>query len=65
MQATLNMANRHMAVSKGTSPGASAILNIPFMAASSHDGLASGMYQMPDIPKQVTFSRFSSTKWSS
>ena len=33
MQATLNMAKRHMAVSKGTSPGASAISNIPFMVA--------------------------------
>ena len=42
-------------MSKGTSPGASAISNIPFMAASSHDGLASGMYQKPDIPKQFTF----------
>ena len=55
MQATLNMAKRVMAVSKGTSSGASAISNIPFMAASSHDGLASGIYQMPDIAKQVTF----------
>ena len=44
-----------MAVPKVTSPGASVISNIPFMAASSHDGLASGMYQKPDIPKQVTF----------
>ena len=44
MQATLNMAKRPMAVSKGTSPGASAISNIPFMAGSSHDGLASGIY---------------------
>ena len=32
MQATLNMAKRHMDVSKGTSPGASAIARIPFMA---------------------------------
>ena len=55
MPATLNMAKRLMAVSKGTSPDASAISGIPFMAASSHDGLASGMYQKPDIPKQVTF----------
>ena len=31
MQATLNMAKRCMAVSKGTSPGASAISNIPLM----------------------------------
>ena len=44
-----------MAVSKGTSPSASAIFNIPFMVASSHDGLASGIYQKPDIPKQVIF----------
>ena len=44
-----------MAVSKGTSPGENVISNIPFMSASSHDGLASGMYQKPDIPKQVTF----------
>ena len=41
MQATLNMAKRFMAVSKGTSPGASAISNIPFMVASNHDGLNS------------------------
>ena len=25
------------------------------MVASSHDGLGSGIYQKPDIPKQVTF----------
>ena len=49
------MAKRLMAVSKGTSPGASDISNIPFMSASSHDRLASGIYQKPDIPKQVTF----------
>ena len=55
MQATLNMAKRLMAVSKGISPGASAISNIPFMVASSHDGFASGIYQKHDIPKQVTF----------
>ena len=55
MQATLNMAKRLMAVSKGTSPGASAISNIPFMVASNHDGLNSGIYQKPDIAKQVTF----------
>ena len=55
MQATLNMAKRLMAVSKETLPDASAISNIPFMAASSHDALASGMYQKPDIAKQVTF----------
>ena len=46
MQATLNMAKRLMAVSKGT---------IPFMATSSHDRLTSCIYQRPDIPKQVTF----------
>ena len=55
MQATLNMAKRLMGVLKGTSPDASAILNISFMVASHHDGLASGMYQKPDILKQVTF----------
>ena len=55
MQATSNMAKRLMAVSKGTTPGASSISNIPFMVASSHDGLASGIYQKPDIPKQGTF----------
>ena len=44
-----------MAVSKGTSPGASAISNIPFMAATGYDRLTSGIYQKPDIPKQVTF----------
>ena len=43
-----------MAVSKGPSPGASAISNIPFMVASNHDGLASGGYQKPDTSKQVT-----------
>ena len=55
MWATLNMAKSCMAVSKGTSQGASAISNIPFMVALNHDGLASGMYQKPEIPKQVTF----------
>ena len=55
MQATLNMAKRLVAVSKGTSPGASTISNSPFMAVLSHDGLASGIYQKPDISKQVTF----------
>ena len=55
MQATLNMAKRLMAVSKGTSPGASAISNIPFMVASNHDGLTSGIFQKPDISKKVTF----------
>ena len=54
MQAPLNMAKKLMAVSKGPSPGASVISNIPFMVASSHGGLASGNYQKPDIPKQVT-----------
>ena len=49
------MAKRLMVVSKGTSSGASAISNIPFMAASSHDWSASCMYQKPDIPKQITF----------
>ena len=49
------MAKRPMAVSKGTSPGASAISNIPFMVASSYDALASGIYQKSDIPKQLTF----------
>ena len=55
IKATFNMPKRLMAVSKRTSPGASAIPNIPFMAASSYDGLASDIYQKPDIPKQVTF----------
>ena len=44
-----------MAVFKETSPGAIAISNIPFMVASNHDGLNSGIYQKPDIAKQVTF----------
>ena len=35
-----------MAVSKGISLGASAISNIPFMAASRHHGLASGKNQI-------------------
>ena len=65
MQATLNMDKRRMAMSKVTSPGASAISNIPFMAASSHDGWALGMYQKPEIPKQGNFPRFSSIEWSS
>ena len=39
MQGTLNVAKRLMAVSKGTLPSTSAISNIPFMVASSHDGL--------------------------
>ena len=55
MQATLNMAKRLMAVSKGTSPGASAISSIPFMVAPNHDGLNSSIYQKPDLAKQVTF----------
>ena len=49
MQATLSKAKRLMAVSKHMSPGTSAISNIPFMAALSHDWLASGMYQKPNI----------------
>ena len=44
-----------MAVSKGMSAGASAISNVPFMATSHHDGLASDMFQKPDIPKRVPF----------
>ena len=55
MQATLNMAKRLITLSKGSSPGPSAISNIPFMVASSHDGLPSSIYQKPDISKQVTF----------
>ena len=47
----LEYGQRLMTVSKGTSWGASAISNIPCMAASSQDGLASGIYQKPDIPK--------------
>ena len=54
-----------MAVSTGTSPGASAISNIPFMAASSHDGLTSGIYQRPHIPRERLFLRFSSAEWFS
>ena len=42
MQATLNMAKRFMAVSKGTSLGASAISIIPFMPASNLFQLLSG-----------------------
>ena len=64
MQATLNMAKRLMAVSKGTSPGASAISNILFVVASNHDGLTSGIYQKPDISKTSDFSRLSSIEWS-
>ena len=55
MQATLNMAKGLTALSKGTSPGACAISNIPFMVASNHDGLTLGIYQKSDISKQVTF----------
>ena len=55
MQATLNMAKRKMAVSKETSQGVNDISNIPFIAASSHDGLASVIYQKNDIHKQVIF----------
>ena len=40
MQATLNMAKRLMAVSKGTLQGASAISNITFLTALHHYGLA-------------------------
>ena len=54
MHTTLNMAKRLTAVSKGPSPGANAISDIPFMVASNNDGLASGNYQKPDISKQVT-----------
>ena len=52
MQATLNMAKRLMAVSKGTLPDASTISDIPFMAASRHDGLASGMNQSLTYPNR-------------
>ena len=55
MQAILNMAKRLMAVSKGPSPGSHIASKIPFMAASVHDRLASGIYHQPDICKQVTF----------
>ena len=55
MPAAMNVAKRLIAGCKGTSLGTSAIPNIPFMAASGHDGMASGMYHKPDIPKQVTF----------
>ena len=53
MQATLNMAKRLMAVSKGTSPGASAIFNIPFWQLQAM--MVSGIYQKSDIPKQIIF----------
>ena len=49
------MIERPMAVSKGASLGVSVISNIQFMATSNHDGLATGMFQKPDIPKQVAF----------
>ena len=49
MQITLNMATRFMAVSKGTSPGVSELSNILFIAAYSHVGLASSMYQKPEL----------------
>ena len=42
IHATLIMTNRLMATLKGTSLGTSAISNIPFMAASSHDWLCKG-----------------------
>ena len=44
-----------VAVSKGAAPVAGAISNIPFMAAYSHDGMASGMYHKPEIPNRVTY----------
>ena len=50
MQATLNIA-----IPKRTSTCVSSMSNIPLMVASSHYQLASGIYQKPDIPKQVTF----------
>ena len=40
---------------KKTSPGTCAISNVLFLSVSSHDGMTSGMYHKPDIPKQVTF----------
>ena len=46
------MAKRCMVVSKGPSPGASAISNIPFMVASNHDGLVSGSYQNLTYPNR-------------
>ena len=55
MPATLDMAKRLLTLSKGASPGTRAISNIPFMAASIPDGLASGMNHKPKIPKLVTF----------
>ena len=36
-------------------PGTNSIPNNPFMAALSHNGMASGTYNTPDISKQVTF----------
>ena len=52
MQATLNMAKRPLEVSRGTSPGASAIVNIPFMTASSHNGLVSSTFQTLTYPNR-------------
>ena len=54
MQSILNMAKELMPLTKGTSPSAGAISYIPFMAATSQHGLASDMYQKPDVPKQIT-----------
>ena len=54
MPATLNMVKRLMAVSKRAIPGASAISDIPFKTALSHDGLASGMSDKPNVHKRVS-----------
>ena len=55
MAVTLNMVKGPIVISTLASPGVSAMSHFPFMAASSHDRMASGMYHKPDIPKQVTF----------
>ena len=55
MQTLINLAKRVMSVSDRTSPSASAISNTTLMEASGHDGLASGTYEKPDIPKQISF----------
>ena len=63
MQTTLNMA-KDLCCKKGTTPDASAISNIPLMTASSHDGLALGMYQK-SYTQTGNFPRLSFIKWSS
>ena len=52
MQTIMGMAKSLMAVKNIR---CTFLSNIQFMAPLSHDVLASGMYQKPGIPKQVTF----------